>query len=365
MENFGGAGGYPTDFVGGTMQKNTSRRHKLSMGARDPLLKKAHRKVWEHTHNKENETTPPSNKIMQLAALSVGPFAVYVLIMFVTSYAFYWAPASVFLTFAIAATANVFLYLLVEHCTRKRAGKWKRWLGVYGALAACSGLVVGLLIHYQYMLYYWKYSNMMKYSNVAASQPALQFEDAGSLLFTEGTTLDRSRAVGYRHIRSQSTLCVAPVVDGQMAPTDPIVFFAVGMNCCGWRASFNCDDAAVGGTRGGLLMLEPNHLVSPAMEWTVDKNFNFEAFQEAIDLQKSVFAVSAAKNFRYLMWVKDPAEKLDDFRKRGMEFGIISCALYALIVGVCVAYDLITEDARQKRAATEFMRGGSAPAENA
>jgi len=208
------------------------------------------------------------------------------------------------------------------------------------------------------MLFHFKYTNMMKYTNVAASQPALQFADAGSLLFTEGTTVDRTRAVGYRDIRTSQTLCVAPVVDSQMAATDETVFFAVGVNCCGWRASFHCDDSAKGGTRGGLLMLEPDMLVSPAMEWAVDGAFNFKSFEAAIDLQKSVFAVSAAKHHRMVRWVQDPLADIDNYRKRGLEAGILSCFAFLLTAVGLIVHDVLAEGVRQKKLAAQFMKTG-------
>jgi len=226
-------------------------------------------------------------------------------------------------------------------------------------VAAFIALLVGLAIHYKYMLYYHKYSSMMRYTNVAPLQPALQFEDAGALQFTAGTTVDRTRAIGYRHIRSSQTLCVAPVVSAQMAPTDNIVFFAVGVNCCGWRASFHCDDSGAGGARGGLIMLTPDQLVSPSMEWMVEDGFDFKAFEDAIDLQKSVFSVSAAKHHRMLRWVKDPNVEIDHFRKRGLEAALISCAGYWVIVGVFIAYHLALENDRAKRNAELLQKGGT------
>jgi len=329
-----------------------------SMAAKDPLLKKAHAKMINNQFNKENPATPPAQRVMQLAALTFIPFAVYVHILFVTTYFFYASPAGVTLTFCVTGLLCVMQFLLAEHCTRKAAKRWKKWIGAFGALAAFMGLLVGVSIHYRWMLYNAKYTNMMKYSNVAASQPALQFEDAGSLLFTEGTTVDKTRAVGFRDIRTSQTLCVAPVVDQQMGPTDPIVFFAVGVNCCGWRGSFYCDDGAVSGTRGGLLKLKPDQLVSPLMEPMVADEFDFEGFENAIDLQKSVFALSAAKHHRMLRWVKDPIASVDTYRKRGLEAALISCLAFILVAAGLSTWDVAAENQRQKQRAREFMQGG-------
>lgn len=324
-------------------------------------MQKAHQAVGKNSFNRDNIPTAPSERVMQLACLTLLPFIVYVMVLFTTMFWFYPAPTSVLTTVSIVLCGCAMQFLTVEECTRSQLGKWKKWIGGFGGLACLAGLIVGLLIHYQWMLFFHKYSNMMKYTNVAASQPALQFEDAGSLVFTEGTTIDRTRSVGYRDIRSSSTLCVAPVVDGQMGASDPIMFFAVGVNCCGWRASFHCDDAAVPGTRGGLLLLEPNQLVSPAMEFMVDEHFDFKAFENAIELQKSVFAVSAAKDYRFLKWVKDPTERIDAYRKRGVEAGIISCGAYLAAAVLFIVQDFVQEARREAKLAKDFLASGDQP----
>lgn len=356
----GASGGYPPMPAGQPMQQPGADRRPCGKPiAQDPLSKGGREKMKKQAINKANASTPRAQRVFQLTAWTLAPFCVFVLILFLTTYMFYKAPQMVLLTFTIVTGLCLMQYLLVEYCIRKKAGRWKKWIGGFSATAAFVALCVGLLIHYKYTLFYYKYSSMMRYTNVAPLQPALQFEDAGSLHFTAGTTVDRTRSVGYRHIRSSQTLCVAPVVSGQMAPTDPIVFFAVGTNCCGWRASFHCDDVGSGDARGGLLMLTPDQLVSPSMEWMVDEQFDFKAFEDAIALQSSVFTVNAAKHHRFLRWVKDPDAMIDHYRKRGLESALLSCLGYWIVVAVCISYHLAIENERAKRKAEFLQKGGS------
>lgn len=325
----------------------------------DPLSQSGQTKLKKQAINKASAATPRAERIFRLTCWTLAPFCVFVLVLFLTTYMFYRAPEMIMLTFTIVTGLCLMQYLLVEYCIKKKAGRWKKWVGGFAAMAAFVALCVGLLIHYKWMLLYHKYSNMTKYTNVAPLQPALQFEDAGQLHFTAGTTVDRTRAVGYRHIRSSQTLCVAPVVSGQMAATDPIVFFAVGTNCCGWRASFHCDDVGSGAARGGILMLTPDQLTSPSMEWAVDENFNFKAFEDAVDLQKSVFGVTPAKHHRFLRWVKDPSELIDHYRKRSLEACLLSCLGYWVVVGFCISYHIALENERAKQKAEFLQKGGS------
>jgi hypothetical protein len=341
---------------GQSMQQD--QRQRMAAHA-DPLNKAGSKKIAKSKLNKEVLSTPKGQQAFQLAALTIVPFCVYVLIVFLTTFMFYKSPGTIMLTAIVVILLCGLQYNVVERCTRKRPLRWKKNIGLFGAVAAIVALCVGIAIHYKWMLYYSKYTNMMTYTNVAPLQPALQFEDAGNIHFTEGTSVDRQRSIGYRHIRSSTTLCVAPVVSSQMAPTDPIVFFAVGVNCCGWRASFHCDAAGSAGARGGLLMLAPDQLVSPSMEWMVEDQFDFKAFDNAIDLLKSVFAVSVSEHFRMLRWVKDPSEEIDHFRKRGLEAALLSCVGYWVVVGFLISYHLALEAQRARQKALILEQGGS------
>jgi len=340
------------------MQQGADRRHR-SLATKDPLMKAGQQKVKTNKINKAADTTPRSQRVFQLTCLTLGPFCVYVLVLFTTMFMFYREPVAVLLTFTIVTGICLLQYLLVQYCIRKKAPRWKGRVGKFGALAALIGLLVGLAIHYKWMLFYAKYSNMKRYTNVAPLQPALQFEDAGTVQFTSGTSVDSTRAVGYRHIRSSRTLCVAPVVSQQMTPTDQIVFVAVGVNCCGWRASFHCGDAAGSSARSGMLMLAPDQLVSPAMEWMVDEQFDFSAFEDAIELLESVFAVSVAKNHRMLRWVQDPSIEVDHYRKRGLEAALISCAVYWAVVAFLIGSFIASENQKASELASALSKGQS------
>lgn len=339
------------------MKQGADQRQR-GLAAKDPLMQKGHQKVKMHKSNKAaaNDSTPRTERVFRLSCLTLGPFCIYVLVLFMTAFMFYREPVAVYLVFISVTGICLLQYVLVQYCVRKKGPRWKAGVGKLGALAALVGLCVGLFIHYKWMLLFAKYSNMKKYTNVAPLQPALQFEDAGRLAFTAGTSIDRTRAVGYRHIRSQTTLCVAPVVSQQMTPTDEIVFFAVGTNCCGWRASFHCGDSS---GQSGILMLQADQLVSPSMEWMVDAQFDFPAFEDAIELLKSVFAVSVAKHHRMLRWVKDPSAEIDHYRKRGVEAALISCVVYWVVAAVLIASFLAGEEQKSRQKAKALSDGKS------
>jgi len=334
------------------------------LNAKDPLLNKGQNKEIQRQLELEKNATPRSERAFQLTMLTLSPFCVFVLVLFTTVYMFYKSPLGVMLLFTAVAAGSGAQFLLVDVCLKKKQGKWKRYLGGFSFVAACVAFAIALAIHYKWMLFFYKYTSMVKYTNVAPLQPAMSFADAGTLQFTAGTTVDRTRAVGYRHIRKQQTLCVAPIVSPQMSPTDDIVFFAVGTNCCGWRSNFHCDDAG-GSAQGGLLMLSPDQLVSPAMEWMVDEQFDFKAFEKAIELEKSVFAMTVAKNYRLMRWVASPEAAVDYYRKRALEAALLSCVAYWVAVGCITAWHLRNEESRAQQRMKELIANEGSPAAQA
>merc|ERR1719265_1371724 len=139
---------------------------------------------------------------------------------------------------------------------------------------------------------------MNTYTNIAVSQPVEQFVDASMIAFTTDTTLDVTRAVGFKSATANAMLCVAPIIDGSMGLEQEVHFFAVGVGCCQPRASFLCDDAADASAKNALLMLEPRMLTSPLMEWAVAGAIDRTGFAAAISMQSAAFQTVAAPKTR-------------------------------------------------------------------
>eukprot|EP00928_Gymnodinium_smaydae_P029874 TRINITY_DN22379_c0_g1_i2.p1 TRINITY_DN22379_c0_g1~~TRINITY_DN22379_c0_g1_i2.p1 ORF type:complete len:350 (-),score=57.41 TRINITY_DN22379_c0_g1_i2:79-1128(-) len=201
------------------------------------------------------------------------------------------------------------------------------------ALAVAAGLLVGLWIYYTQWVYYIRYRDLARHTNVQGSQPAAAFADTGIVTFTADTQVDVTRAVGYQSAVAGALLCVAPVVDSTMAPTDQISFFAVGIGCCDWRSSFRCGDVGDPSAKSGLLALDAPMLVSPPMAWAVEDAALNEAFAEALRLQRATFGTPVAAQTRFLRWVRDPVWTRDDYWRAGWREG----ALWMLVLFVVLS----------------------------
>eukprot|EP00928_Gymnodinium_smaydae_P048441 TRINITY_DN3238_c0_g1_i3.p1 TRINITY_DN3238_c0_g1~~TRINITY_DN3238_c0_g1_i3.p1 ORF type:complete len:367 (-),score=82.19 TRINITY_DN3238_c0_g1_i3:39-1139(-) len=189
---------------------------------------------------------------------------------------------------------------------------WLRFLGGFFLLSTIVGSVVGFLLYFKSLAYYWKYESLRTYTNVGASQRAEGFADAGMLLLTEDSRLDPMRSVGFKSRWTGQTYCAAPIVDGRMAMTDPIYFWAVGENCCGSRSSFSCGDASNPTTRSALVLLEPEEVVRPFMTWAV-RGAVYPRYERSVMLQQATYNTVAPEKIKLVQWVKDPIAAKDAF----------------------------------------------------
>lgn len=334
---------------------------KKALEAKDPLLKYGQHKLTQHERNQLNEHRASSrhktrNKMVherfgrgiELAMLILFPFLNYVAVLCMVLCLYNAYSILVWMMFFTIVVFDIGYYLLMEIIYRDKPHEWRKWIGFFRALAAFVGVTVGLCIHYQWMVFYRSYHDLVRYDNIEAQHSALQFEDGGIIEFAKGGRLDTSRAVGFRDIRNSRTICVAPVIDGQMTEQDAISFFAVGINCCNFRSSFHCDDALKPAARGGLLKLEPGLLAPTYWEWAVDDSYDVESFEKAVDLQKSVFGAHVAENHRFLRWLEHPNERVESYRHCAWEVAIYSCIAYFAVTIPFAVRDKWKHDRRKE-----------------
>lgn len=271
---------------------------------RDPLIKRGNAVLKNaELYGKDDDQGGSS---MQGALLFIVPFLIFIGSLLVIHDHFH--------SDTVKCAVVLGIFVLCGCWFAFAGGGRKRWLARLSFLtflAILEGVIVGLVIYYKYMIYYHAYNDMRTYTNVAASQPSGQFEDAGMLLFTSDTQVDVNRAVGYRDAATATTICVAPVVDSSMGPTDPISFWAVGTNCCEPRAHFACDGATKGGARAALLKLDSDVLVSPTVEliasWFGGLGWHDASkYDDAIRLDEAAYSSVPADHKRFLRWTDDP-----------------------------------------------------------
>jgi hypothetical protein len=215
----------------------------------------------------------------------------------------------------------------------------RNWVSILGWLvffAVVAGAAAGLFNEYAYSAYYHKYVALNEYSNVLPTAPVTSVLDAGVLHFSSSSFLDTQRSTAFMSFTSPGiTFCVAPVLDATFTSTDEVGIWAVGMNCCGKRASFYCDDADKGSTSAVVLL--PAKEVLP--EWITNlgvANNHYADYMAAIKLASASFGVSLANEIRFVHWKADTQAFVDAFYYQGLQFFFDASAggFVLLFVGV-------------------------------
>lgn len=166
-------------------------------------------------------------------------------------------PCVIFLTVAMTwmlcwARYTWVVYILVTGCflfsgvllavsRRNPRGPIYLYLGILCIVATAVGAVTGNIISDRHMRQFWAPLVRPSYENVSPSTPAAAVGDGGRLGFAGGARVDVQRSAGLRNLEDGQTYCVAPVVD--VSQDSHVSIWAAGVNCCGHRGAFRCDDA--------------------------------------------------------------------------------------------------------------------------
>lgn len=307
---------------------------------KDPILAKAGKFIKRKLEDDEKDPNARKELAMRASLLGAVPIGVFIVDV-VAAYNWFFAHVAWFVGISVFMVMGAVVFTTVSN----KKKPWLKWLGFLCMVASIAGVICGMYNHYQFMIYYYTYGDLGKYTNIGASQVATQFGDAGMILFTSDTAVDSSRAVGYQNAQEGgTTYCVAPVVDGSMGLSSPVAFWAVGVDCCKPRASFSCDDAGDGSAKSALMLLDKEFLVPPSMNWAIDGLASRANFDLAIKLEQAAFGTVAAKQTTLLRWTKDPTKLAGQYNSKGIDFMLSAIAVYtvfSMVLGYIVALQLV------------------------
>eukprot|EP00440_Ansanella_granifera_P040513 gb/GFBE01043937.1/.p1 GENE.gb/GFBE01043937.1/~~gb/GFBE01043937.1/.p1 ORF type:complete len:242 (+),score=51.31 gb/GFBE01043937.1/:1-726(+) len=202
--------------------------------------------------------TPGKRKRLNIVAILINVFAPWLLFcgiyaamsfqLHYTSYALAWSTvASGFLLAAISA------FMAHRIKMRDQDPTWHTFAALAFLIATISAAVFGDMNYSYNMAPYYELENIATYPAVDPSRErGVQLMDAGRVYFEAGTGLDTSKSMVFQN---SDRYCVAPIVSGQ-APLTTYDFWAVGINCCGDKASdFRCGEATNPKARAGLRLM--------------------------------------------------------------------------------------------------------------
>eukprot|EP00913_Durusdinium_trenchii_P007286 g6848.t1 len=187
-----------------------------------------------------------------LGFLVLLPFLMFISLLVLCSFTFRSFPG---LTWSLALLyLCVSLLFMVVRQSRDGPRFWFH-AGSLCFIATVLACACGLWNYSRNIYKYWAYEGQSSYSDLAASDRATSFLDAGKLAFRDDVIVDFEHATGYRE--GTELLCVAPLVS-KAATQGTVEFWAAGRRCCE-DGDFNCGDAKRG-AKAGLVFLEERRM---------------------------------------------------------------------------------------------------------
>lgn len=315
----------------GVQARDHVRHHRAKQAIhehRDKLLKQSDKKTnWKDLMAQELGNPKGRARVLAIGTLlSLGSMISYAIMQYLWFRVYHFSFATTFLSLFSMVTIGCFMVLAANPKVGGFERGWLRWLGVLFVVSALVSTVVGGMLYFKSLAYYWRYKDLRPYTNVAGGQNGAAFADASMFLWTEDTRLDALRSVGFRSKFTGQVYCVAPIVDGTMSDTAPISYYAVGENCCNARAEFHCGDSTDATVRSALVLLEPEEVVRSFMTWAV-QGAVYPRYENAINLQRATYGSTSAQSVKLVYWTKDPIATMnafyDDASTRAIWVGVI------------------------------------------
>uniref|UniRef100_A0A7S1WWH2 Uncharacterized protein n=1 Tax=Alexandrium catenella TaxID=2925 RepID=A0A7S1WWH2_ALECA len=275
-----------------------------------------------------------SSPVANLAVFIIVPWVVFIMVM--CPFALYYRHSTMlaWVIFAVAMLVSGGLRLL-EHGGRADAAWAKLFFSTYywQLLSSCCiaatllGTALGLYAYSRYILVYHIYEGSRFYMNVRPSQAAAEFLDAGMLTFSQDTFVDPTRSIGYKVVERY---CVAPIFNHAMATSSspgklPLAnFWAVGLDCCHGRGSFECGPIWDESAHSGLRVLDAGPLQGEELH-----NYMIAVHQAAAS-----YGIMAPEKPVLVKWTDSPQNLPKAYWEGGVHF-------YKKSVGYFIAAEMV------------------------
>lgn len=205
---------------------------------------------------------------------------------------------------------------------------WFAFLSATTAFAWVFAIAMGKMNYSHNTWNYYEWMSLRMYPFIDPSGGGKALMDAGRIVFSPGTHVDRAHSLAFKSV---NTYCIAPVVSasGTMPYHD---FWVAGVNCCGEHTesdeiNFQCGEGLSGSTSGGGFRVLDTELLP----------FYRLAAQQA--------GSKYGMNINYpifLTWSKDPVGDVNAFGFRGVRDYFLSVLLFFGIQLLLVVTTLIT-----------------------
>eukprot|EP00928_Gymnodinium_smaydae_P014120 TRINITY_DN15115_c0_g1_i1.p1 TRINITY_DN15115_c0_g1~~TRINITY_DN15115_c0_g1_i1.p1 ORF type:complete len:299 (+),score=50.05 TRINITY_DN15115_c0_g1_i1:190-1086(+) len=258
--------------------------------------------------------------LLEVTLVAFVPWFLFVVTSILFTYAYHHHHVIVWMVLSL---------LFIISLSRARTARYDNYksrfyIASLSAVALLLATVIGLSCYTFCLRSSWFYDSSYAYVNVLPSSAAAGYADAGKLAFADNARLDSSRAMGFKDV---VTHCVAPIIDDD--PGAGVQFWAAGVNCCGKRGSFECDDAWDSQARSGLVVADRLRLFDNQRE----------QYMKAVRQAEAAYHINSAPEPIFVRWVLDPEQVEQNLWAIGVGVLVVACAAH--LVFSCVAAGML------------------------
>lgn len=295
---------------------------------------------------------------MVMALLALVPWSLFALIG-VLYVVFYHHYAYGVIAGVVACVFFGMFFIVTYLKSGPLASLWYLAIGLLVLLAVAVGTCCGNYNYWDHLFQYWSVEEMRTYSNVMPTEPAASHPDAGVLIFSKDARVDTTRAVGHK---LGTSYCVAPILDEQNL--DHVEYWAAGIDCCGSRADFSCDDAWDPDAKSGVVILDT--VAQPGGKapegtfrfWGKERDMYLRAIKDA----EATFLLTSADNPIFVRWTASPHAMQAELWRGAMGMLGASILIY-LITSIILAVAVHTKFLQNEQSPQLGKKGGKpAPA---
>lgn len=255
---------------------------------------------------------PKRASAIHVVMLVLVPWSIFTVISCLFAFVFHFHMFVVWIFVTVCAIIGK-LFLALHPARNEAKGPAYLYMGLLILFATFMATLLGGYNYYEYMNFYYGYSDLRVYTNVLPTELASAHLDAATMVFTEDSRVDSTKALGYK---ADQVYCVAPIMDDTQAAR--VEYWAAGVNCCSQRGDFNCDDAFDPDAKSGVVVL------SPSSWFPTDHSMYMKAVKQA----EAAYGLVSSPTPLFVRWATDPLSMENEFWEGGMSFLIITVAVY-------------------------------------
>lgn len=276
---------------------------------------------------------PPDLSLAQLLEMSVIAWVVFSVICMLFGLSYHNSSVEIW-TF-ITLGSVVLLGVIYQSGRQAPVNRGTMIIATWLLVSVILGTWVGFFSYECCIGEYWMAEQLEARQNVLPSEPAGAYANAGELVFAEEARVDPSKSVGYK---DTSVFCVAPIASD--SPMETVQFWAAGVDCCGARGSFVCDDAWNPKAHAGVIIRNGT--------WSMFHEDIHSQYMKAVKLAEVTYGIASVEEPIFLRWVANPSQVELNIWRAGLGVLLAAVIISALLCGLqgCAIHVVLNRSSR-------------------